>query len=67
MDEDCCCSECGCTGNCTCGAECLDKEHYCALDQFLVCRCCQQVGAQKNKERWNADKQQTKGASGFTK
>jgi hypothetical protein len=51
-NEVCCCEECGCEGNCSCGAEPVDMAQGCTLDRFLVCPCCNKLGAQKNKERW---------------
>jgi hypothetical protein len=32
------CQSCGCTGNTECGHDCIGDD--CALDDWLVCKCC---------------------------
>ena len=56
--DACPCEQCGCTGNVSCGATPVDIDMYCTLNSVLICRCCDELGAQRNKERWKPILQQ---------
>lgn len=46
------CSECGCTGNHSCGCESVSSSMGCALDSFECCPCCNALGKEGNLSRW---------------
>ena len=54
--DDCPCQECGCIGNGSCGADCVDDEQACTLDSCCVCPCCNKLGKEENMKRWKNDK-----------
>ena len=45
---ECPCESCGCIGNNACGHECLDQD--CALNDMMVCPCCNIVFSQAAKK-----------------
>lgn len=47
------CELCGCLGNITCGAETVDKNMLCTLDECMICPCCKKLGIEANKKRWD--------------
>lgn len=53
------CSECGCTGNESCGAEIVDLKMNCTLDSFMCCPCCNNLGKDGNMKRWPENKPDT--------
>jgi hypothetical protein len=55
MSKPCTCEKCGCTGNSSCGAEPVDKENNCTLNQALICPCCEKLGREENMGRWKND------------
>ena len=54
-EDDCPCQECGCIGNGSCGADCVDDEQACTLDSCCVCPCCNKLGKEENMKRWKND------------
>ena len=58
-DEWCQCETCGCNGNSECGCEPLNTDMVCALDARGICGCCNAIGADANKRRWNYSEKQT--------
>lgn len=46
------CQECGCIGNRSCGCEPVSEVWQCTLNEWLICRCCIDLGKEKNMARW---------------